>query len=88
MTCLGLLVRRMLNCATACLPQSSMFAHIAEAPVDPILGTALAYKADPNPKKVNLGIGAARDEDGKPIVVCARAIKRSGPNSQVARADA
>ena len=46
-----------------------MFAHITEAPVDPILGTAIAYKADPNPKKVNLGIGAARDEDGKPIVV-------------------
>ena len=76
----------MLNCAS-CLPQSSMFAHIAEAPVDPIHGTALAYKADPNPKKVNLGIGAARDEDGKPIVVCARAIKCE-PNSQVARADA
>ena len=45
-----------------------MFSHVAEAPVDPILGTALAYKADTNPKKVNLGIGANRDNAGCPVV--------------------
>jgi hypothetical protein len=45
-----------------------MFAHIVEAPIDPILGTAIAYKADANPKKVNLGIGANRDEAGQPVV--------------------
>jgi len=36
------------------------------APPDAILGTALAYKADKDPKKVNLGIGAYRDDNGKP----------------------
>jgi aspartate aminotransferase len=46
-----------------------MFAHVPEAPVDPILGTALAYKASTHPKKVNLGIGAYRTEDGKPYVL-------------------
>jgi aspartate aminotransferase len=36
--------------------------------VDPILGTQLAYKADPDANKVDLGIGAARDDNGKPMV--------------------
>jgi aspartate/tyrosine/aromatic aminotransferase len=38
------------------------------APADPILGTALAFKADKNPKKMNLGVGAYRDDNGKPYV--------------------
>ena len=38
------------------------------APPDPILGTALAYKEDTDPKKVNLGIGAYRTEEEKPYV--------------------
>jgi len=33
------------------------------APADPILGTALAYKADKDSNKVNLGIGAYRDDN-------------------------
>jgi len=45
-----------------------MFAHIVEAPPDPILGTAIAFRNDTNPKKVNLGIGAYRDNSGSPIV--------------------
>ena len=36
------------------------------APPDAILGTALAYKADKSADKVNLGIGAYRDDNGKP----------------------
>jgi len=39
------------------------------APADPILGVAVAYAADPSPKKVNLGIGAYRNAEGKPIVL-------------------
>jgi len=38
------------------------------APADPILGTALAYKADPAQTKMNLGIGAYRDDNEKPYV--------------------
>lgn len=45
-----------------------VFAHLAMAPADPILGTALAYKADKDPKKMNLGIGAYRDDNEKPYV--------------------
>ncbi len=47
---------------------SDFFSHLQLAPVDPILGTALAYKADPSPIKLNLGIGAYRDESEKPYV--------------------
>ena len=40
-----------------------LFNHLTLAPADPILGTALAYKADKDSKKINLGIGAYRDEN-------------------------
>ena len=38
------------------------------APVDPILGTAQAYNADTDSRKVNLGVGAYRDDNEKPYV--------------------
>lgn len=38
------------------------------APPDPILGVALAFKASQNENKINLGIGAYRDDNGKPYV--------------------
>lgn len=46
-----------------------IFARIEEAPVDPILGTTLLFNADPDPRKVNLGVGAYRTEEGKPFVL-------------------
>ena len=44
------------------------FGHLVEAEPDVILGVALAYKASTHPNKVNLGIGAYRDDSGKPYV--------------------
>jgi aspartate/tyrosine/aromatic aminotransferase len=38
------------------------------APPDAILGTAIAFRKDTSPDKVNLGIGAYRTEEGKPYV--------------------
>ncbi|VDK42369.1 unnamed protein product [Anisakis simplex] len=38
-------------------------------PPDPILGVTEAYKLDKNPNKVNLGVGAYRDNSGKPYVL-------------------
>jgi aromatic-amino-acid transaminase len=35
------------------------------APADPILGVTEAFHADPNPKKVNLGVGVYTDDNGK-----------------------
>lgn len=38
-------------------------------PPDVILGVTEAYKKDNNPNKVNLGVGAYRDDNGKPHVL-------------------
>ncbi|CAM8955553.1 unnamed protein product [Rhodiola kirilowii] len=47
----------------------SVFAHIVQAPEDPILGVTVAYNKDPSPVKLNLGVGAYRTEEGKPLVL-------------------
>ena len=38
------------------------------APADPILSLSESFKNDTCDKKVNLGVGAYRDEQGKPFV--------------------
>lgn len=38
-------------------------------PPDPILGVSEAFRACKNPKKVNLGVGAYRDDNNKPYVL-------------------
>jgi aspartate aminotransferase len=50
-------------------PAMSTWAHIEMGPPDPILGVTEAFKADTNPKKINLGVGAYRDDNGKPFVL-------------------
>lgn len=44
------------------------FAHIPMAPADPILSLTTNFKSDKFDKKVNLGVGAYRDNNGKPFV--------------------
>jgi len=46
-----------------------VFSHIEVAPIDPILGTSLAFAADNDKRKINLGVGAYRNEEGKPHVL-------------------
>ena len=38
-------------------------------PPDAILGITEAFKKDTNPNKMNLGVGAYRDDSGKPYVL-------------------
>ncbi|KAE9603773.1 putative aspartate transaminase [Lupinus albus] len=47
----------------------SVFDHLLRAPEDPILGVTVAYNKDPSPVKLNLGVGAYRTEEGKPLVL-------------------
>jgi aspartate aminotransferase len=47
----------------------SVFVNIVRAPEDPILGVTVAYNKDPSPNKLNLGVGAYRTEEGKPLVL-------------------
>lgn len=51
-------------------------------PPDPILGVSEAFKRDSNPKKMNLGVGAYRDDQGKPFVLsCVRKVAQSQTTS-------
>ncbi len=50
-----------------------MFNHVDAIPADPILGLITAFNADPNPKKIDLGIGVYRDEHGAtPMLDCVK----------------
>jgi aspartate/tyrosine/aromatic aminotransferase len=44
-------------------------AGVPQAPSDVMFGLSAAYRADENPKKVDLGVGAYRGGDGKPFVL-------------------
>ncbi|KAG0454760.1 hypothetical protein HPP92_024052 [Vanilla planifolia] len=56
---------------------SSWWDHVEPAAKDPILGVTEAFLADPSPEKVNVGVGAYRDDDGKPVVLeCVREAER------------
>jgi len=48
---------------------STDWSHIARGPEDPILGITIAYNKDKSPKKINLGVGAYRDDNGKPYIL-------------------
>ena len=47
----------------------SMWNKLEAAPADPILGLSEAFKKETNPKKVLLGMGAYRDDAGKPYIL-------------------
>lgn len=48
---------------------SAWFGNVEMGPPDAILGVTEAFKRDTNPKKINLGVGAYRDDQGKPFVL-------------------
>ncbi|XP_065198390.1 aspartate aminotransferase, mitochondrial-like [Sycon ciliatum] len=58
----SLMASRHLRCA-------SVWANVPLGPPDAILGVTEAFKRDTNPNKMNLGVGAYRDDSGKPYVL-------------------
>ncbi|NIB43569.1 aspartate/tyrosine/aromatic aminotransferase [Pseudomaricurvus alkylphenolicus] len=46
-----------------------MFEQLQPLPTDPILGLTRAYQEDPNPSKVDLGVGVYKDEQGNTPVL-------------------
>ncbi|PGH27293.1 hypothetical protein AJ80_01003 [Polytolypa hystricis UAMH7299] len=52
---------------TAC--SASTWANVPQGPPDAILGITEAFKADSFKEKINLGVGAYRDDQGKPYVL-------------------
>ena len=54
-----------------------MFDPIPVAPPDAILGLTEAWKKDPNPRKVNLGVGVFKDDKGQtPILASVKAAEK------------
>ncbi len=50
-----------------------MWKNIEAAPADSILGLTEAFRADQNPKKVNLGVGVYKDDAGNtPVLQCVK----------------
>ena len=63
-----------------------MFEHLNALPPDPILGLIAAYAADPNPKKIDLGIGVYRDEFGNtPMLDCVVAAEKIHLDTQTTK---
>lgn len=52
-----------------------MFEQITPAPPDAILGLTEAFKKDPNPNKINLGVGVYKDAEGRTPVL--QSVKRA-----------
>jgi aspartate aminotransferase len=48
---------------------NSFWGGLTAAPADPIMGLSESFKTDTNPNKQNLGIGAYRDNNGKPYIL-------------------
>jgi aspartate aminotransferase len=55
--------------ATGVRQSSGWFNNVTMGPPDAILGVTEAFKRDNNQKKINLGVGAYRDDQGKPFVL-------------------
>ncbi|GAB5585680.1 aspartate transaminase aat1 [Umbelopsis nana] len=47
----------------------STWSAVPQGPPDAILGVSDAFKKDTDPRKMNLGVGAYRDDNGKPFVL-------------------
>ncbi|KAK9888620.1 hypothetical protein WA026_000849 [Henosepilachna vigintioctopunctata] len=61
------------NWNNAPLRAGSWWSQVEMGPPDAILGVTEAFKRDTNPNKINLGVGAYRDDNGKPYVLpCVR----------------
>lgn len=54
-----------------------MFENVEVAPADPILGLTEAFNKDPNPQKINLGVGIYKDAQGKtPVLASVKEAER------------
>eukprot|EP00741_Cyanophora_paradoxa_P002613 tig00000615_g2535.t1 len=62
----------------------AMWKDVDQAPEDPILGVNIAFNADKDPRKLNLGVGAYRTEEGKPLVLSVvRKVEKEIANSDM-----
>ncbi|KAJ1913476.1 aspartate transaminase aat1 [Mycoemilia scoparia] len=65
---LNIIAGRFAGRASLLRPMST-WANVQMGPPDAILGVTEAFKKDTSPQKINLGVGAYRDDAGKPYVL-------------------
>lgn len=54
-----------------------MWEHVEAAPVDSIFGLTEAFRQESNPRKVNLGVGVYKDDQGQtPVLQCVKAAEK------------
>ncbi len=64
-----------------------MFETLQTLNPDPILGLMAAYRQDPNPRKVDLGVGVYKDEAGHtPILDCVKAAEARHRDTETSKA--
>jgi len=63
-----------------------IFANLEKLPPDPILGVTTAFRADPSPGKIDLGVGVYRDDAGNtPVPAAVRDAERALLEGQVTK---
>ena len=63
-----------------------IFANLEKLPPDPILGVTTAFRADPSPDKIDLGVGVYRDDAGNtPVPAAVRDAERALLDGQVTK---
>ncbi|XP_061163563.1 aspartate aminotransferase, mitochondrial-like [Saccostrea echinata] len=70
--CTGNLLNQFLSkkvSPATCIKFGSTWSNVEMGPPDAILGITEAFKKDSSPQKINLGVGAYRDDNGKPFVL-------------------
>eukprot|EP01064_Diplonema_japonicum_P021301 TRINITY_DN30830_c0_g1_i1.p1 TRINITY_DN30830_c0_g1~~TRINITY_DN30830_c0_g1_i1.p1 ORF type:complete len:457 (+),score=100.01 TRINITY_DN30830_c0_g1_i1:57-1373(+) len=55
--------------STMTVEEESIWSHVPQAPPDAVFGIVAEYKRDPCNDKVDLVVGAYRDEDGRPYLL-------------------
>jgi aspartate aminotransferase len=63
-----------------------IFANLDKLPPDPILGVTAAFRADPSPDKIDLGVGVYRDDAGNtPVPAAVRDAERALLDAQATK---
>lgn len=64
---------------------SNLFAQVALAPRDPILGLTEQFNTDTRPNKINLGVGVYYDDEGRiPLLRCVHQVEMARVQAQLA----
>lgn len=64
-----------------------MFSQLKQLPADPILGLSVKFKADSNPKKIDLGAGIYKDAVGNtPVLDCVKIAEQFRVDNEASKA--